>query len=461
MADLNTTIQENLLALVCYDKETHRVALSLAPPSVYNPVFRDIAEAASSHIDQWGEPPGEHMFDLMNALCERKPDIEEDARQLFSTLNEIKDGINSDYVISQAKGFRREQNLRTALTKATKLLQSGNEDCMDEIDIALTTYLKPIEDSLRTGTRLWEPDEALAFFDSPILESFPTGIPELDEYSMGPAPGRLHLFAGLSGRGKSWWLLNLAKQAMLHGKKVLFITCEMSEEEVMQRTMQNRFAITKRPQDVVRPILQKKDGEFQALATKTLKRPSLEDDGIKTSLHKRLSNSKKNRMITRYFPAGELSVRGLEAYLDVLETSDKFIPDLILLDYMDLMEVDSDNLRQSLNQMSINLKGLAMKRSVAVATATQLNADAENKSTATGVNIAEAKGKIYASDVFITYNQTAAEHSRGLARLFVVKGRSDKDKFTVVIAQNYDSGQFALDSMGVVSSYFDEVRDEE
>lgn len=461
MANLNSTIQESLLALVCFDPDTFRVALSLASPKVYDPIFRDLAEAASSYIDKWDKPPGEHTLDLVHALGERKPDIKEDLEALFGSLYEVKDGINSAYVIDQAKEFKRSQNLHSTLSQAVKLMAANGST--DEIDELFTSYLKPEGDGLRTGTRMWNTDEALAFFDAPVMTALPTGIAELDEVSMGPAPGRLHLFLGPTGAGKSWWLLHLAKQSMLIGKRVLMITCEMPEEEVMHRVMQNNYAITKRPQDVIRPVLEKRDGKFEGLSEKktNTRRPSMQDEGIKETLERKLAKTRKNKLICRFFPAGTLNVRGIEAYLDVLETAEGFIPDLILIDYLDLLETDPNNLRISLKQLSINLKGLAAKRNVAVATATQANGEAANKTTMGLNQISEDKSKGHTADTVITYNQTVAEHARGLARLFVAKGRSDKDKFTVIIAQSYTMGQFALDSVGNATSYMDHMRDED
>jgi len=58
----------------------------------------------------------------------------------------------------------------------------------------------------------------------------------------------------------------------------------------------------------------------------------------------------------------------------------------------------------------------------------------------------------------ISYNQTQDEHDLSLARLFVIKGRTEQDKFEVLISQAYGLGQFVIDSVGKISSYWNQMQ---
>ena len=66
------------------------------------------------------------------------------------------------------------------------------------------------------------------------------------------------------------------------------------------------------------------------------------------------------------------------------------------------------------------------------------------------------------ADVYITYNQTDEEHELGLARLYVQKGRTDQDRFTLLISQCYPIGQFCMEStlMHNSSAYWAQVKEE-
>ena len=55
---------------------------------------------------------------------------------------------------------------------------------------------------------------------------------------------------------------------------------------------------------------------------------------------------------------------------------------------------------------------------------------------------------IHEADIVLAYSQNKdTERPHGLARVFVDKVRRGRDKFWVLITQNYDIGQFALDSV--------------
>ena len=52
------------------------------------------------------------------------------------------------------------------------------------------------------------------------------------------------------------------------------------------------------------------------------------------------------------------------------------------------------------------------------------------------------------------YSQTKAEKELGLARLSVGAGRNDDSNLTMVISQNYGTGNFVVDSVVLRGNYF-------
>lgn len=60
--------------------------------------------------------------------------------------------------------------------------------------------------------------------------------------------------------------------------------------------------------------------------------------------------------------------------------------------------------------------------------------------------VAEDWSKIGTSDVVCTMSQTLDEKEIGLMRILVAKARRKKDKWIALITQNYETGQFCLDS---------------
>lgn len=259
----------------------------------------------------------------------------------------------------------------------------------------------------------------------------------------------------------SWFLVHLAKYALLQRKKVLHITLELSERRLIQRYLQNFFGIASKNVDIqyYNAIFEtEKSGDLYKINLSKLKDiKTLRDDGIIPYLKERMNKVLRpsTGLIIKEFPTGSLSVNGLVRYLDNLEAYHNFIPDIILLDYLDLMSIDSDKMRIDLGRTGVELRGLAVERNLAMVTVAQTNRDAEGKAVITRKNLGEDFSKVKTSDVLVIYNQTYEEKERNLARLFFDKGRNSRDGETVLISQNYSIGQFCLDSIKISSSYWD------
>lgn len=445
---LTAAIQESLLAILCYDDTPSgaRFVRSLVQAEHFDSYYREIAEAAHSFIDRFEKPPGEHTLDLIDDLCRKYEDSAEFYKRIFTSLEITKDEINRDFVLSKANLFVREQRLKVAIGESIDLLSRGEEGDVEEAEALVRAALDATSVNFDHGLMLGSV-ESLRFLDEDYTESMPTGIPAFDDLGHGPAPGQLLLFSALYGKGKSWFLVHLAKQALLARRRVLYITLEMSEDEVAKRLYQSIFSVSKRPGRFTKQrfVKDEKGKATQFEEQEMRKRPDFKMKKIKRLLQDKAARL-KTPLIIKQFPTGSLTPRELEAYMENLEGAKGFIPHLVLVDYADLMTTDAANYRRSLSSVYVALRGIAVKRNVAVATASQLNREAIGSKKATGGNLAESLDKAHTADVHIVYNQTDAEKALNLARLYLDKGRGEKDRFTVLIAQQYGLGQFCLDS---------------
>lgn len=457
---LSGAVQEALLALVLYDKEGAHEARITVPSKYFDPFYSDIAEEAHAYLDRYGEPAGTHTLDIFNSITVRDPDKSDFYKRIQKSLLKTRVGINREYVLEQARVFVRHQQLKRALSGAARFLQQDTEKGVVEAETLLSKTLDSNHNGYHLGIQLQNPDQALRFLERDFQESFRTGIPALDERGLGPARKRLHVILGRSGHGKSWSLAHLAKHALLGRLRVLYVSLELSEEEVSQRLIQNFFSVSKRDEIVsCYRFQQDEEGRFISLEERPLQaKLNLEDPDIRAHLVNRLERI-ENRppLVVRQFPTGGLTIAELESYLHVLEVKWGMIPDILLLDYADLMSLDRKNYRVDLGDIYKKLRGMAIKRNMAVVTASQVNRSSKSSKWIGAEDIAEDYSKVATADVVISYNQTKEEQERNLARLYVVKGRMDRSRFGIVISQNYSAGQFCLDSAKMDDSYWDSV----
>lgn len=454
-----------MVCLLCHDDSQGggKLVRNLVPLKHFDPYYREVAEAASSYIERYGKVPGEHTLDLFDGLTTRKKDNKDIYRRLYLSLESTKGKVNQEYILAQAKLFVRYQKVRRGLSEAVDFLELDDESGLLQAESALQKSLEQSHDLFDVGTILQDPKRSLAFLDSG-REAMITGIPQLDAAGLGPARKRLHLFIGLPKSGKSWWLVNLTKWAFLSRLRVVYITLELDEPEVMQRIIQSFFSVGKRDQiHKVQRFTSDELGRFVSMDPKLLKdRPHLKQKNVRRFLEGKLGEIKhRPPVVVRQFPTGSLTINELEAYLDALEAAKGIIPDLLIVDYADLMTVDAANLRIELGQLYKKLRGIAVKRNIAIATASQSNREGRNARTITDRNVSEDYSKIATVDVAISHNQTEAEKDLGLARLFVVAARTDADKFTTLISQAYSLGQFCMDSVGMVNKYWDQLKEAE
>jgi KaiC/GvpD/RAD55 family RecA-like ATPase len=463
---LSSGIQELLVAMLCFDsaKGGGRLVRGLIPTKSFDPYYRDVAEAAVAYIDKYSQVPGEHTLDLVAAIKERMPDEASVFDRVYQSLESCKHNINREYVLAQATAFRRYQQIRGGIGEALEALKRDDEGSVEEAAAALANATKTQYELFDAGTQFDDTERLLRFLGKEH-DAFPCGVPELDHVGLGPARKKLHVFAALSGHGKSWWLLHLAKVAWRHNLRVCYISLELSEEECSQRFVQSVLALTKRRERELTRQRFEKDELGRVVRFDPLdiaERLALNDDGVKTKLTRKLERYKRRpALFIKEFPPNTIKVPQVEAYLDSLEASHGFVPDLVLVDYADRFITDPKNYRHDLRNHYESLRAVAMKRNIAVATATQLNRTGYGTKVLKAKHVAEGIGKVETADVFITFNRTDAEKRLNVARLHVDKARSDVDKFTVLIAQNYTMGQFVLDSARMSPSYWNLIPDDD
>lgn len=461
---LATGVQEALIALLCYNDKEGAVVSGLVSSNDFDPVYKELADLALSYRSDHKEAPGEHTADLVDRACELHPTFERQFDRLYESLIVTTDNINTKYVLERAQKFVRHQELKRATASLARLINTGTEESLAEAESVIHKHSKVVTTSFDPGTYfIHDIAGTLGFLEEPD-EAFPTGIPELDIRNLGPVRGQYGILSARTGLGKTWWLLQLAMKAHQHGHKVLYINLEMSTKQFMMRLIQHMFSITKRRTERLSYRRFRRVGDMDSWGmdfdTKWMRNlDAFEDDGIGAKIARKLQKFQDTeRFLVKSFPQRTLSVQGLEAYLDTMEHQHKFIPDLVLIDYVDIMKRDPNLPRwEGLTDLGQHVRRIAQERHIGVNSVTQV------KATAAGgqrVELHERAGSwdsLGDVDVALTAAQTEREKEAGLARLHVAKGRGDESGFEVLISQCLDIGKFCMDSIRMGKEYREEL----
>lgn len=442
---LQGATQENVLTLLCFDEEAARIIVNTVSPSMFeNKAYRTIAEKAFSFFESHGTVPKEHIADEIEEQLQ-SDDKRESRRyvEAISEMFELSKSINREYVLSKLSRFIKENNLKGLLYEAVELV---NADQIDEAQALVASSFNSDIGMFNPGVFL---NKGLRLLNNAgsLDEGYHIGIDELDERGMRLARKEILTFMAASGRGKTWFLCHLGKSCLLQGAKILHVTLEVSERVLMGRYLQTLFSISKRESNIIYPKIRRK-GKRLVMDFEALDRPSLDDPKINKLLRGKIGmlSGKGSNLLLKEFPMRGLTMKGLRGFLETLNASQGFVPDVVLVDYPDLFHVDPRYKRVEIGQIYEELRGMATTDNFAMGVVTQANRQAAKKDIMTGEDVGEDYSKYQTADNFLTYNQTDYEANLGLARLYVDKARNETAHYTTLLAQSYDVGQFALGS---------------
>lgn len=442
---LEGATEENILTILCFDpKHSSAVALELKPELFSTRAYREIAQAAFSHLNEFRQPPRLHLRDILEAKI-RKGDEGALIAQTIDAMSELEKDIQPDYVLSTMKAFVRKRRIKMALEAASDLADADDLDKAEETLYAGMGH----NGGPDAGTWLSDTNQMMSHMQDEDEDGFSCAIDALDDRGVTLARKTSTLLIAPAKRGKSWWLVNVGKRGILAGKKVLHITLENSEKLTARRYCQSLFAMTKSEAKQVRNAIFQKDnlGRMTRLEMHEYIPEGLKSTG-RARIMKRLRQvQRRGSLHIKEFPTGTLTAAQLNAYLDHLKLAKRWQPDIMIIDYPDLMKTEGKDERISLGKLFKEIRGIFVERNCAGAIVTQGNRQSSGAKTVTERHVAEDYSKIGSADTVLTYSQTAEEKQMGLARILVSNARDAEDSFIVLCSQQYTTGQFAIDSV--------------
>ena len=297
-----------------------------------------------------------------------------------STINvllDIETKVNRqeiEYAKDKSLEFCKNQSMKGAILQSVELLKEGK---FEEIQ-------KTIEDSLKIST---EQNMGHDYFDSfksrqqvHSRVTVPTGFPLLDANEVldgGLGNGELGVVMAPTGGGKSFFLVNLGYGALAAGKNVVHYTFELSENHVG-----NRY-----------------DSRITGIPTKELRSRMVEAEA-------QLVRFDGGQLFIKEYPPKVATINTIKFHMGRL-LSNGFSPDLIIIDYGDLMRSRRgyDQKRFELESIFEDLRALSMEMKVPIWTATQSNREGFNDDVITIDKVGEAINKAMVVDFFGTFSQ--------------------------------------------------------
>lgn len=269
--------------------------------------------------------------------------------------------------------------------------------------------------------------------------------PKLLGKAMGPFyRGDFYAIMGPAKRGKTWYLMHLAIRAVLMGMKVSFISLEMNEGPVLRRFWKGFTGLPSGTNKIEIPVFEEggKDGKFK-VAINTLNKKGMDLNTIEKNQNKYIKASRGGELRIHTYPSFGATLRDIEDYHTNLEYYEGFIPDVIIIDYADIISPENTRTeaRHQINEVWKGMRGMAQKREALVATGTHSGKIGLDKDVSES-NIAEDSRKLAHITKLGILNQNILEREAGVMR-FTTGIQREQKAFTkqLIILQSLEIGR--------------------
>lgn len=316
------------------------------------------------------------------------------------------------WVKEEFNEFCKRQEVKKALLKSVDLLKEGDYDSIrsnltkalkagQSKDIGMD-YKKDIEFRYREDNRNPIPFPWSAFNN--ITQG-------------GYGKGDLVLIMGSPKGGKSWTVAAMAAEAAKMGFKVLVYALELGAEYVGKRL---DSILTGIPVDQIHNHRDKVDEVMK--------------------------NLKGELIVKRYSPK-RASLSTIESHLQQLKDQNDFIPDVIFIDYLDLLKVRSSRKerKEEIDDVYTDAKGLAVELNIPIISPSQANRSGAEKEILESTHIAASFDKLMICDIFISLSRGRKDRINGTGRFHFLGNRYGLDGVTFGAKIDTSNGHIEVD----------------
>ena len=324
-----------------------------------------------------------------------------------------------NYVQEEFSTFCKNQQLKKALLNSVDLLKAGD---YDSIKYLIESAMKAGQDK-NIGHEYKKDTESRYREDHRII--VPTPWPPINDLIQGGlGNGDLGLIFGNPGGGKSWTLVALGGFAVKMGFNVIHYTLELSESYTGRRY----------------------DAFFTGIEVDKLQEHQKEVEELTSNL--------PGELIIREYPMGKTTIHTIESHIQKV-TDLGIKPDLILIDYIDLLSTRKRNVdrKGEIDDIYTNTKGLARQLNIPIWSVSQVNRAGAKDNVIEGDKAAGSYDKMMITDLSISLSRKKEDKVEGTGRLHIMKNRYGMDGLTFNVDVNTSNGRIEI------GNHYDEETD--
>jgi replicative DNA helicase len=397
---LGNTFQQQLINQIVSDKNFAHSILEVLESSYFeNKYYKLIIQMIKEYYSKFECPPN---FETLLQIVKSEIKQELLLKIVIDTINEIKNVSEEGVTFVQEKAlkFCKQQELQKVMTKAQKIIDSGEFENYDTLEEMVREALQVGVVDKDTGDVFENLDQVL---DDDYRHPIPMGIPGIDNLLKGGlAKGEIGVILAPTGVGKTSLTTKIANHAFNMGFNVLQIFFE-DNPKIIQR---KHFTL------------------WTGIA------PDLLGEHKEEVLNKvrEVEERMKNKLILKKLPSDTLTMTQIKNQIRKM-IADGIKIDVIILDYIDCVtpEKNMDDEWKSEGSVMRAFEAMCHELHIAGWTATQGNRSSISSEVVTTDQMGGSIKKAQVGHVIISVAKTLQQKELKLATIAITKSRIGKD----------------------------------
>jgi len=297
-------------------------------------------------------PTKEALFiDLQNVTTVSEQEYN-DTKECIRNL-EIDPSTKLEWLLDNTEKFCQNKAVYNAIRESISIIDNKSNQDKGSIPKILEDALQVSFDTSVGHDYLDDSDSRYDYYHSKV-DRVPFDISLLNTITNGGLPIKtLSVFLAGVNVGKTQLMCHMAANNLRDGKNVLYITLEMSQEEIAKRVDSNLLDISMDDLLVIpRDVFNKRMD--------------------------RLKQTTKGKLKIKEYPTSQAGASNCRHLINELEIKKKFSPDIIYIDYINIccssrIKRGQANSYEYIKAIAEELRGLAVETAVPIVSATQLN----------------------------------------------------------------------------------------
>jgi replicative DNA helicase len=400
-------IEHAILKHLIYDEDYTRKVIPFIKPEYFSDRNeRAVYEEINSFVTKYNTTP---TYESLVIQIGEKNLFDDDFKNCIAVLDEVnstkEDLSKHDWLLDKTEKFCQDRAIYNGVVESVSILDGKNK-ALDKGAIPnILSEALAVSFDQSIGHDFIEDSVSRFDYYHRKEERIPFDLEYFNKITNGGLPkGTLNLLISGTNVGKTLTKCHFASHYLQIGKNVLYITLEMSEEEIGKRI----------------------DANLMNVSMDDLMNMSKEMFEKKIA---RINNNTVGKLIIKQYPTASASVVHFRNLLNELNLKKNFMPDIVIVDYMNICTSSRLKTNSNVNSYTLvksiaeELRGLAVEFKVPILSSTQFNRGGGASSDPNMEDISESHGTSMTADWMVALISTEELDSLNQLMVKQIKSR--------------------------------------